>query len=568
MEETMKIQSLKFSSDNPGAPVQCRIEIKTSADFDIMKEGVLPMVYLVERGSLDWLRQFKDAIIDRGTKDERSGLARHLVGKGQDKILMIDANYVESGKAGGGIRVLLSNAKQVGERNLYIIGTDEHIFSTLWAKAGNPKGSGSPRQRQTRCMDPSFKSDDASYYSLFTELLGSCRIPQDLRESYVGDSWEVQLIRILISLAAKHDEPVLILGDTGTGKEVVARQIHDQSGRKDKTFIPVNCGGIPLELFESELFGHEKGSFTHAIFQKKGLWEVAGDGTLFLDEIGDLRIDHQVKILRALENGKIRRVGGTEEIRVNARVVAATNRDLFSLVQAGQFREDLYYRLRGFLIRTPTLRGHPDDIPLLAQFFWKTITNDERKKLPREILNELKTYRWPGNARELKMVLHNLRNLFGTDGLRVKHLRTVFYLQGQSPTIHESPIAESEIIIHRAECLRHLKNAEDVVRTAQFTIQSFAGDPRGDDGSHSSVLKSLSLRLNEIEMLCRHPLLFHREVAFSVVTEFRSRLSYFLAMLKENAQEAKTYAHGTLVKESEQVLSAVFKEVEKLLESA
>jgi transcriptional regulator with GAF, ATPase, and Fis domain len=166
---------------------------------------------------------------------------------------------------------------------------------------------------------------------------------------------------------------VLVLGDTGTGKEVIARSIHNYSARASEKFVPVNCGAIPSELLESELFGHKRFTFTDAKYDKKGLWEITGNGTLFLDEVGDLALIHQVKILRALEENKIRPIGEVKEIRVNARVIAATNRDLFSMVKAGHFREDLYYRLRSFLLRTPGLRDHPEDIPTLARFFWKKI---------------------------------------------------------------------------------------------------------------------------------------------------------------------------------------------------
>ncbi len=151
-------------------------------------------------------------------------------------------------------------------------------------------------------------------------------------------------MRQLILHAAQTDVPVLIVGDTGTGKEIVARQIHEYSDRKKMgAFVAVNCGAIPHNLLESELFGHEKGAFTGSIKQKKGLWESVGKGTIFLDEIGDLSLDHQVKILRALQEGTIRRLGGIAEIKVNARVIAATNRDLYSMVQTGQFREDLFF---------------------------------------------------------------------------------------------------------------------------------------------------------------------------------------------------------------------------------
>jgi two-component system response regulator PilR (NtrC family) len=172
--------------------------------------------------------------------------------------------------------------------------------------------------------------------------------------------------------------------------------------------VTVNCGGIPANLLESELFGHKKGAFTGALTDKDGLWTLASTGTLFLDEIGDLSRQHQVKILRALEDGKYRSVGGTDEIKSRARIVAATNRDLAKMVAAGQFREDLYYRLFTFRIRTPALRDHPDDIPEMAARFWQDIAKRECGPLPANVMEALKGYRWPGNARELRAFLINV----------------------------------------------------------------------------------------------------------------------------------------------------------------
>ena len=172
--------------------------------------------------------------------------------------------------------------------------------------------------------------------------------------------------------------------------------------------MPVNCGGIPHELLESELFGHKKGSFTGATRDKPGLWTLARRGTLFLDEIGDLSLVHQVKILRALEEGRYRPVGDSSEITSHARIVAATNRDLPQMVAAGLFREDLYYRLFTFPIRTPALREHPDDIPELTVHFWKKIANERARPLPAAVTQSLRRYAWPGNARELRSFLINV----------------------------------------------------------------------------------------------------------------------------------------------------------------
>jgi transcriptional regulator with GAF, ATPase, and Fis domain len=292
---------------------------------------------------------------------------------------------------------------------------------------------------------------------------------------------------------------------------------------------------------ESELFGHEKGAFTGAVQRKIGLWEIADKGIIFLDEIGDLSLEHQVKILRVLQEGQIRRVGGHKEIQVDARVVAATNRDLYSMVQTGQFREDLYYRLREFLICTPALRDHPEDIPRLAQMFWRGIVQDEHKTLPPELLEELKFYRWPGNARELKTVFTNLRALFGVDSLRVEHLRAVFKLLGQTTMPAWEEPASHVTELHHVECLRHLQRTREVIKACEVTLQPLLADQKLLFQSVAAVQDSLILRLSELEILCHHPFLFQSEELFAAIFQLRGKLSYFKGLLEEDLQEAIRY---------------------------
>jgi hypothetical protein len=376
----MEIQTLKFRVNPPGAePLRSKLECERARDLENAKGEDLPFACLVERKDLAALRQFKDLVVDRGSKNKHKGLSEYLLGLGPDKIPIIDGNYGSSRQLGRSIQAFLSRAFAKGESNLYIIGTEKTIFNELWKKAGEAKGEkglrGRPRTEWRYSYQP--QSTDISSW-LLHELRAKCEPPPELSERYVGESEDAFLVRQLVILAAHSEDPVLVLGDTGTGKEVVAREIHRNSRRKGAKFITVNCSGIPRDLLESELFGHVKGAFTDAKLDKAGLWEIASGGTLFLDEIGDLHLENQAKILRALEEESIRRIGATEDIPVNARVIAATNRDLFSMVQTGEFREDLYYRLRGFLIRTLALRDHPEDIPLLAQFFWEKIARDDQ----------------------------------------------------------------------------------------------------------------------------------------------------------------------------------------------
>lgn len=220
-----------------------------------------------------------------------------------------------------------------------------------------------------------------------------------------GRSLSMQKVFRLISLAAESEASVMILGESGTGKELVASAIQELSNRRQKPFIKVNCGAIPETLLESELFGHEKGAFTGAIKQRTGRFEAADGGTIFLDEIGDISAAMQVKMLRVLQAGEFERVGGEKTIKVNVRVIAATNKDLMHEVREGRFREDLYYRLRVFPINLPPLRQRPDDIPLLARHFVSRFgarTGKLISGVSREAMSRMASYPWPGNVRELE----------------------------------------------------------------------------------------------------------------------------------------------------------------------
>ena len=233
----------------------------------------------------------------------------------------------------------------------------------------------------------------------------------------VGNSLAMKELHNMIDRVALTNARVLILGENGTGKELVARQLHELSPRKDNAFIEVNCAAIPSELIESQLFGHEKGAFTSAIKQKKGDFELADNGTLFLDEIGDMSLAAQAKVLRALQENKITRVGGEEEIKVNVRVIAATNKNLQEEIAKGNFREDLYHRISMIIMRVPPLRERLDDIPLLINNFVVKSANEMGKPIPvftDSAIEELKKQQWTGNIRELQNVVGRLVILCGS----------------------------------------------------------------------------------------------------------------------------------------------------------
>jgi len=234
----------------------------------------------------------------------------------------------------------------------------------------------------------------------------------------IGESQAIKTVINIIDKVAATDARVLITGGNGSGKELVARQIHEKSPRAKSSLVEVNCAAIPSELIESELFGHEKGAFTSAHKQRKGNFENANGGTLFLDEIGDMSLSAQAKVLRALQENKITRVGGEKEIKVDVRVVAATNKDLKEEIAKGNFREDLYHRLSVIIIENPSLNERKEDIPLLSDFFTKQICDDHGiapKTISEKGLSELQKINWTGNIREFRNVMERLIILCGNE---------------------------------------------------------------------------------------------------------------------------------------------------------
>ena len=232
----------------------------------------------------------------------------------------------------------------------------------------------------------------------------------------IGKSDEISTIKGMIEKVAPTDARVLITGSNGTGKELVAHWLHEKSARSGEPFIEVNCAAIPSELIESELFGHVKGAFTSAVKDRAGKFEAANKGTIFLDEIGDMSLSAQAKVLRALQESKISRVGTDKDIKVDVRVIAATNKDLKKEIEEGNFREDLYHRLAVILIQVPSLNDRRDDIPLLIEHFSKKITEEQgmaAKTFSDTAIKLLKAYDWTGNIRELRNVVERLIILGG-----------------------------------------------------------------------------------------------------------------------------------------------------------
>jgi DNA-binding NtrC family response regulator len=289
-------------------------------------------------------------------------------------------------------------------------------------------------------------------------------------EEIIGNSSSMQKIFSLIDQVAQKDSTVLIQGESGTGKELVARAIHNKSMRNENPFIKINCGALNDNLLESELFGHEKGSFTGAVKQKKGRFELADKGTLFLDEIGDVSTAMQVKLLRVIQEGEFERVGGEHTIKTNVRIIAATNKNLHKLIAEGKFREDLYYRLSVIPIAIPSVRERKDDIPMLVDHFLQksALKNGiEKKIIEQEGLKLLSDYSWPGNIRELENLIERLSVISSENVISSELIaRHLFSNAGAANSFDNLPLEEAVFNFEKSLIVQAMKKADGVKNRA------------------------------------------------------------------------------------------------------
>lgn len=304
-------------------------------------------------------------------------------------------------------------------------------------------------------------------YEQLTQLLHYCqsfhnpgkklhKASQYLTKALVGCGLRIQEIRYLIEQVADSKANVLILGESGTGKEVVARAIHEISQRKKGPFVPINCGAIPAELLESELFGHEKGAFTGAFATRKGRFELAAGGTIFLDEIGDMPMPMQVKLLRVIQERTFERVGGSKSLQADVRIIAATHRNLEALIEKGDFREDLYYRLNVFPIEKPALRDRQEDIPLLLQVLLSRLEVDHKATLrfTQRALDSLMQHSWPGNVRELSNLLERLLILHANKIIDFNELPIKYrHVDAQGEHVEQIQYSEEEELLAERDAL-------------------------------------------------------------------------------------------------------------------
>jgi two-component system nitrogen regulation response regulator NtrX len=297
------------------------------------------------------------------------------------------------------------------------------------------------------------------------------------QDDLIGSSAKMAEVRELIEQSARSDARVLITGENGTGKELAARRIHELSARATGPFIAVNCAAMPDTLIESELFGHEKGSFTDAVARRKGKFETAHTGTLFLDEIADMSLSAQSKMLRAIQEMRFERLGGESTIEVDVRVVAATNKDLRQEIQAGRFREDLFFRLNVIPLRMPALRERPEDIARLAEFFLGRLTGGAHRRLSRSAVEALTTHDWPGNVRELKNFIERISVMSDEEEISAETVgHFIARADGKAPEIlkdrldilSELRLSEAREAFERGYLVHNLqKHGYNIARTAE-----------------------------------------------------------------------------------------------------
>jgi transcriptional regulator with PAS, ATPase and Fis domain len=562
-ENGESVGSIVFTIKNDKAHNKyVEFDMRTSDSFKEKLSGLCsPSVCVIDAAHLKTLLsgELKGDIVDRGKKDAHQPLTRYFCG--QKRTPVLEAEYSSAGKVKHGVESFLRKAvveDSCESSQASVLGIPGTIFAEL------VKQTGQRVNKKTRVREPS---------TLLSRLKADQKEPEELAKAFMGRSEDAQLVRQLILRAAKVDEAVLILGDSGTGKEVVARQIHRYSTRSQKKeLLVVNCAAISPLLLEMELFGCEQGVIDSRHPGKIGLWEQAHGSTMFLDEIGDLLIDHQAKILRALQEGRFRRIGGEKDIRVDVRIISATNRDVFSMTQSDDFREDLYYRLRGFVIRTSPLRKHPEDIPLLAQAFWKETTKGKAKNLLPEIFDKLKAYSWPGNARDLKLVLSSLRTLYPKKAdngeLRVSHLEDAFRLLGHVDGIQDKTPSGSAPPVWRVESLRHLTRVFDVLYAIKLDVHPFVQRKRGLQDTLEDLQTALELRRQELEIFCKNDKLFNRKPIFLEVFNMLGLLMTFQTEIHEDPDKARRNWDLELSEKLHQVISIVSEEIKRVRDKA
>lgn len=561
----MQTSVLRFQGCSKGEqPIPSKLSFQTAQDLQEFRAGNPQAAFVLPVEHLKQIRELKDAVIDRGRKDTHKGLSGYLLG--QEKVPFIDGNYTAAGKVKAGVRRLLENAARGSESNIYLIGVEAGVFEKLYAEASDAVSVIGKARRPSRPLKAALTRGFANETLL--QLIGRYRVPPRLAQAYVGGAKDVQLVLQMALAAAGSKSPVLILGETGTGKEVIAREIHYCGPRAALPFIVVNCAAIPENLLESELFGHVKGAFTGALADKEGAFEQVRQGTLFLDEIGDMSLSHQAKILRVIDGKPFSRVGSTTEILFAGRLVAATNRDLPSMMASNRFREDLYYRLRGLVIRTPALRNHPEDIRTVATHLWfNKVAGKKARPLSEKVLRELKAYPWQGNVRQLRTVLAQAFALFG-EAFRVEHIRALWlseYDLGQAAQSSQPALAQRGPFW--VDHLNHLRQIQELINAIRENLSPLVRRRPPEESTVTAMRQSIQNRLDELDLLCHDQERFKAEPASGVAPALSSLVSSmkYLHILLQKGVEGANNRMKTLERELKEMEAVITRAADKLM---
>lgn len=551
-DQKSQLDTIRFSL---GA-VHCMDPMTIESEADLLEAIRMfsPVAHVIRDSDIPAVTALSDRIVDRGAqkrtgKDKKTvELSRTLLGQG-GRIPLLRAIYGNAGRTREGIEKLLEKARARADHNLYLIAVRANIYDRL-------------REQMWRKREP------VPGQAIFLE-----RIADDplLAAEYLGRAPEYVNVRKNIIVAAASEIPVLIMGETGTGKELVARAIHNRSPRFTAgPFISVNCAAIPSDLLEEEFFGVEPGVVTNVTRLKKGLWELADKGTIFLDEIGDMAVEHQRKILRVLQEGVIRRVGGKEDIEVKARVIAATNRDLLALTKKREFREDLYYRLSVFTIYTPALRNAPGEVEYIAQKCWEAITEGTKPPLPSEVVKQLAAYAVSGNVRTIKNILAKLHACMKAEKLE-RVGRKYFEAAMRAPDFvrpeADPVVTRDDIHSYRGECMAALRQASKAVRRCKVALHDFLWEGARDGDSVKRAQAKLEQPHGELDSLCLDPSVFYGQETFAEVACFSGQLSNFRKLLDQDPAQAAAYWEADLGAQYDLAIGRVQKEIRALVES-
>lgn len=518
------------------------------------RDGRLCLFFISEAQTPD-LQKVVPEIRDLGRKLPGKELSRYLTKLAKNEVGILRGAYDSTRQ----LKRSVCDAVKKCNENQFAIVAFVALKPAIFAQAWKKQHTDASRGGRVQTIEPE------SPVERTLRTLGEMEVPDGLQKSYIGNAPSIRLIRQLILRASEHAYPVLIQGESGTGKEIIARSIHDLShahGRGPE-FRPINCSAISPFLLESELFGHLKDSSDRATKDRAGLWKSANNGTIFLDEIGDLNLDQQAKILRVLDTNAVKPVGSDEEIPVRARVISATNRDLYSMIRDGRFREDLYFRLSVIPIHTPPLREHPEDIPVLARWLWTDIAGRSTPPLSVEILTCLSEYTWPGNVRELKSILSSLRGYFGVRPRTRDQFETVMFLKGQPAAIASPPSARQSATRSRAESFQHLQRVDGVLRGIEVFLKALSGRRAMRDTMDAQT--ALGERHRELAHLCAKPLLFASPKTFDAVYAVCGKIAYLLDSLQTGATALPRSAARQLTKEVQTTRAKVQKAVDGLI---